>query len=180
MDTLWSERVPLQTLTKRSGCLPLCVKIPVSISQSRVCLTSGIWLSFERLLMFCDDLPRPCSLVCCVLLLGMIPIRWWFMPRFAPGKRFFLSAIVSLRHFWCLFSVCGMSGRLYWPDGGSHCRVRFCGVFCKNIISPFWRMHVRFPPPFVVVDYSQDCMPKKNAPVVSWPMAMLRCVFVYL
>ena len=26
--------------------------------------------------------------------------------------------------------------------------------------------------PFGVVDYSQDCMPKKNVPVVSWPMDM--------
>ena len=41
-------------------------------------------------------------------------------------------------------------------------------------------MRVRFSSPFGVVDYSQDCMTKKNVPEISWPMAVFRCVFVCL
>ena len=58
--TFWPDRVPWKTLTKCSGCLPLCVKIPVSICQSKVCLTSGILFSCERWLLFFGALPRPC------------------------------------------------------------------------------------------------------------------------
>ena len=31
------------------------------------------------------------------------------------------------------FSVCIMPGIPYLPDGGSHCRVKVRGVFCKNV-----------------------------------------------
>ena len=29
--------------------------------------------------------------------------------------------------------MCGILGRPYRPDGGSHCRVKVCGVFCQKI-----------------------------------------------
>ena len=108
LDKIWPERVPCQTLTKGSECLPFCVKIPVSLWQRRVCLTSYIWLSFERWLLFFDALPRPCTLVCHVLFLVMSPVGWWFPPRCAPDGWLWESAIVSLWHFWHRFSVCRM------------------------------------------------------------------------
>ena len=38
--------------------------------------------------------------------------------------------------FLTQFSVCGMSGRTYRPDGGPHCRVGVCGVLCKDGYPP--------------------------------------------
>ena len=76
LDTLWTDRVPWKTLNEWSGCLPLCVKIPVYILQRRVCLTWGIWLSFKRWFLFFDALYSTCSLVCHALFLGMGPVRW--------------------------------------------------------------------------------------------------------
>ena len=32
--------------------------------------------------------------------------------------------------------MCVMFGRPYWPDGGPHCHVKVCEVFCKKYI-PF-------------------------------------------
>ena len=46
--TLWPDKVPWQTLTEYSGCPPICLRTPVSLLQSKVCLTLGIWLSCER------------------------------------------------------------------------------------------------------------------------------------
>ena len=46
--TAFTNRVPWQTLNKWSGCPSRCVRISVSLRQSKVCLTSGIWLSCER------------------------------------------------------------------------------------------------------------------------------------
>ena len=97
--TLWPDRVPWQTLNKWSGCPPLCVIIPVSLIQRIVCLTSGIWLSCERWLLFFEALPRPCAMVCHVLFLSMIPVRWLFPPRCAPGRGLWPYAIVSLWRF---------------------------------------------------------------------------------
>ena len=148
LDTLWIERVPWENLTGGSGCVPLCVKIPVSLLQRRLYLASWIWLAFERWFLFCDFLPRPCSLLCHVLFLGISTVWWWFTPRFAPGRCLCLSAIVSLWHFWHRFYVCGMSGIPYRPDGGSYCNVEVHGVFykmvytlsegCVWICSPLW------------------------------------------
>ena len=50
--TLWLYIVTWKNLTKWSGLPPLCVRIPVSLFQSKVCLTSVIWSSFERWLFF--------------------------------------------------------------------------------------------------------------------------------
>ena len=46
--------------------------------------------------------------------------------------------VVTARHcvtvtFLTHFSVCGMSGMPYLPDGGYHCPVKVYGVFCKNV-----------------------------------------------
>ena len=41
-------------------------------------------------------------------------------------------------------------------------------------------MHVRLFYPLWVVEYSQDFMPKKNSPTISWPMAAFRWVFFCL
>ena len=51
-DTIWPDRVPWRTLTVWSGCPPLCVRIPVSLRQSKVCLLLVNWLSFVRWLLF--------------------------------------------------------------------------------------------------------------------------------
>ena len=91
------------SLTKGSGFLNLCLKIPASFCQRRVYLTSGIWLSFERWLLFFGALPRPCSLVCHVLFLGMSPVWWWFLPRCTPVRGLCQTAIVSLWHFDTVF-----------------------------------------------------------------------------
>ena len=58
--TLWPDRVPWKTLTEWSGWPHLCVRIPVSLRQRKVCLPLVIWLSFERWLLFFEALPRPC------------------------------------------------------------------------------------------------------------------------
>ena len=50
--TLWTDIVTWQTLEKWSGWPRLCVKIPVSLCQRKLCLTSGIWFSCERWLLF--------------------------------------------------------------------------------------------------------------------------------
>ena len=42
--TLWPDRVPWQTLTVWSECPPLCVRIPVALSQSKVYLPLVNWL----------------------------------------------------------------------------------------------------------------------------------------
>ena len=131
--TLWSDMVPWQTLTELSGFPPLCVRIPVSVRQIKVCLPSVIWLSFERWLLFFEAIPRPCSLVCHVLFLIISPVGWWFPPRCAPGRGLWPSAIVSLWHFWIHFSVWGMSERPYELDGGSHCHEKVLCVLCKNV-----------------------------------------------
>ena len=130
---IWSGFVMELYLAKFSGFLPLCVKIPAYIHQRKVCLTSVIWFSFERWLLFFEDLPRPCSLVWHVLFQIMSPVRWWFPPRCASGRGLWPSVVVSLWRFWPRFSVCGMPGRPYQPDGGSHCRGKVRGVFCKNV-----------------------------------------------
>ena len=49
--------------------------------------------------------------------------------------------------FLTRFSVCGISGRPYWPDGGYHCCVKVCGVLCKNVI-PFLKYACAFVIPF--------------------------------
>ena len=36
--TIWPNRVPWQTLIVWSGCPPLCVRIPVSLPERKVCL----------------------------------------------------------------------------------------------------------------------------------------------
>ena len=46
--------------------------------------------------------------------------------------------VVAVHHFFTVafltpFFVCGMLGKPYHPDGGSHCHGKFRGVFCKNI-----------------------------------------------
>ena len=51
--TLLPDRFPWQNLTKWIGFPLLCVRIPVSLCQRKVCSTSAIWLSCERWLMFC-------------------------------------------------------------------------------------------------------------------------------
>ena len=94
LDTIWPDIVPWKTLTEWSGCPHICVKMRVSLRQSKLCLTSGIWLSCERWLLFFYDLPRPCSLVYHVLFLSMSPVGWWFPPRFALVRGFWPSAIV--------------------------------------------------------------------------------------
>ena len=73
--TLFTDRVPWQTLTEWSGCPPLCVRIPVYLRQRKVCQTSGIWLSCERWLFFFEALPRMYSLVCQVLFMSMSPVK---------------------------------------------------------------------------------------------------------
>ena len=60
-------------------------------------------------------------------------IRMMIYAQMHTGKR-----VVAVCHFVTVafltpFFVCGMSGIPYWPDGGSHCRVKVCGVFCKNL-----------------------------------------------
>ena len=52
MGTLWPDRVPWQTLTVCIGCPPLCVRIPVSLRQRKVCLPLVNWLSFVRWFFF--------------------------------------------------------------------------------------------------------------------------------
>ena len=146
MGTLWPDRVPCWTLTIWSGCPPLFVRIPVSLCQRKVCLTLVNLLSFVRWSLFFEALPRPCSLVCHVLLLIMIPVGWWFPPRWAPGRGLWLSATVSLWSFWPHFSVCGMSGKPYQIDGGSHCCGKVICVFCKKI--PFLKDACAFVLPF--------------------------------
>ena len=41
----FGKKSSVTTLTKGSGCLPICLKISVSLCQRIVYLTSGIWLS---------------------------------------------------------------------------------------------------------------------------------------
>ena len=53
-------------------------------------------------------------------------------------------------------------------------------AFSVKIVSPFWRMCVHFSSPLGVVKYSQDRMPKKNAPMISCLIAVFKCVFVRL
>ena len=67
LDTLWPDRVPWQTLTKWSGCLPLCEKIPILLCQRKVCQNSGIWFSFERWLMFWCSNHNVFTCVSCVV-----------------------------------------------------------------------------------------------------------------
>ena len=76
LGTLWPYIVPWRTLTVWSGCPPLCVIIPVSLHQSKLCLPLVNLLSFVRWSSFFDALPRPCSLVCHVLFLNMSTVRW--------------------------------------------------------------------------------------------------------
>ena len=122
---------------RKGELLHLCVKIPAYLRQRRVCLTSGIWLSFEKWLLFCDDPPRPCSLVCHVLFLSMIPVWWWFPPRCAPGRGLCFSAIASLWHFWIHFSQCGTLGITYCPNVGSRCHVEVHGIFFRIVYTLF-------------------------------------------
>ena len=140
------DRVPWQTLTVWSGCPALCVIIPVSLCQRKVCLTLVNWLSVVRWLLFFEALPIPCSLVCHLLLLSMSPAGWWFLPRCAPCRGLCPSATVSLWSFWPHFSVCGMSGIPHQLDGGSHCRGKVLCVFCKNVY-PFSERCVCVCPP---------------------------------
>ena len=56
--TLWPDRVPWQTLTKWRAWPSICVRIPVSICQSKLCLAWGVSLSCKRcffLLKFYPD-----------------------------------------------------------------------------------------------------------------------------
>ena len=75
LGTLCPDRVPWQTLTKWSGWPPFCVRTSISLRQSKLCLTSGIWLPCERRLFFFEALPRLCSMVCHVLFLSTDPVR---------------------------------------------------------------------------------------------------------
>ena len=132
-----SGRVPWRTLTVCIGCPPLCVRIPVFLHQSKLCLTLVNLMLFVRWLSFFDAPPRPCSLVCHVLLPNMIPVGWWFLPRCAPGRGLWLSATVSLWRFWPRFYMYVMSGRSYQLGGRSHCRGKILCVFYKNVYPLF-------------------------------------------
>ena len=59
LGTLWPDRVPWQTLTIWIGCPPLCVRIPVSLFQIKVCL------SLVNLLLF---------------------LRWWLFLKLYPDR----------------------------------------------------------------------------------------------
>ena len=56
---------------------------------------------------------------------------------------------------------------------------KFAAFSVKMYIS-FLKYTLEFVPPLGVVEYSQDRMPKINAPAISSPMAVFKCVFVSL
>ena len=136
LDTFRMEIVPWQTLTEGIGLLHHCAKIPAFIFQRRVYLNSGICLSSDKWLLFCDAPPRQFLLVGHMLFLVMITVWWWFPPRCAPGRGLWPSTLVSQWQFWHSFFYWGMLGIPYQPDVIFRCCVEIY-VFFFIIVYPF-------------------------------------------
>ena len=114
--------------------VPTCLfeNTSLSLPKESVSDLSDLVVMWEVIVFF-KVLTRPCSLVWHVLFLSMSQVGWWFPPRCAPGRGLWPSAIVSLWRFKPRFSVCGMLGKPYRPDGGSHICGKVCGVFCRKL-----------------------------------------------
>ena len=122
----------------------------------------------------CSVMIHPCRVHCCVT------CCYWVWVQSDDDLR--PDAHRALRH-------CVIFESVFWLRNvgdtlSAICMILLlCGIsrcFLYNPIYYFWSMHVHLFSTLGVVEHSQDRMPNKNAPVISWPLAMLIWVFVCL
>ena len=175
LGTLWPDRIPWKNLTKWSGFPPLCVRIPVSLRQRKVCLTSVTWLSCERWFFWKIYPDRVHWCVTCSFWLQVQSyddvhpdVHWEEGCGHLP--------LCHYDVFNPVFLCAECRGYFIVHMEGPTVVGKFAAFSVKRI-PPYWRMCVRLFSSLRVIEYSHDLMLKKNVSAISWLIAVFRCIF---